>query len=69
METQTKFQNLPELKHLPVNEVKPFQYDIVFKQSSLIEKKIWLIRFLFAQCFTAWVLLDVFVDFVVWSKH
>ena len=39
METQTKFQNLPELKHLPVNEVKPFQYDIVFKQSSLIEKK------------------------------
>ena len=38
METQTKFQNLPELKHLPVNEVKP-SYDIVFKQSSLIVKK------------------------------
>ena len=35
METQTKFQDLPELKHLPVNEVKP-SYDIVFTQSSLI---------------------------------
>ncbi|XP_073256129.1 uncharacterized protein [Porites lutea] len=32
METQTKFQNLPELKHLPVNKVKPFQYDIVLKR-------------------------------------
>ena len=38
METQTKFQNLPELKHLPVNDAKPSQYDIVFKQSSLIER-------------------------------
>ena len=35
METQTKFQDLPELKHLPANEVKS-SYDIVFKQSSLI---------------------------------
>ena len=35
METQTKFQNVPELKHLLVNEVKP-SYDFVFKQSSLI---------------------------------
>ena len=31
METQTKFQNLPELKHWPVNEVKPF-YDIVLNE-------------------------------------
>ena len=35
MEAQTKFQNLPELKHLAVNVVKP-SYDTVFKQSSLI---------------------------------
>ena len=35
METQTKFQDLPELKHLPVNEVKP-SYGIGFTQSSLI---------------------------------
>ena len=35
MEAQTKFQNLPELKHLPVNEVKP-SYDTVFTQGSLI---------------------------------
>ena len=39
METQTEFQDLTELKHLPANEVKPSQYDIVFKKSSLIEKK------------------------------
>ena len=35
METQTKFQDLPELKHLAVNVVKP-SCEIVFKQSSLI---------------------------------
>ena len=39
METQTKFQNLPELKHLPVNKVKPFQYDIVLKRVVSLKKK------------------------------
>ena len=38
METQTEFQDLTELKHLPVNVVKP-SYDNVCKKSSLIEKK------------------------------
>ena len=37
METQTKFQNLPELKHLPVNKVKPF-YDIVLKRVVSLKK-------------------------------
>ena len=39
METQTKFQNLPELKHLPLNEVKPF-YDIVLKRVVLLKKEV-----------------------------
>ena len=68
METQTEFQDLTELKHLPANEVKP-SYDIVFKKSSLIEKKKTIIRPLFARCFTAQVLLGDIVDFGVWAKH